>query len=297
MLGRLGELVGDRKEDDEKERSSGDIEKGIDKKTESRDLDGDPDAKIAGMSAFYTKSEQLRSGIANLQASTKELEDLHRMVLDEKGATSGSSSSSKATTLASGLGATVAGLRKELDRLRRENEDIAKKLSPGNPFVRIRGAQVTQLSVSLLSTIQDFEDVQTKYRQKYQDKLQRQYKFIKPTATNTELERLIDVADGNGGGASGVGLIRAQISALGDSRTEARIALEQMRSRHKDIVAIEQSIIELHALFLEMKNLVYEQGDMINSIEASVEAAENYTRKADDQLKSAVRHQRARWKV
>ena len=70
-----------------------------------------------------------------------------------------------------------------------------------------------------------------------------------------------------------------------------------MRSRHKDIVAIEQSIIELHALFLEMKTLVYEQGDIINTIEASVEAAENYTRKADDQLKSAVKHQRARWKV
>ena len=213
MLGRLGELVGEAKAEDKTKESAADIEKGMGARPNGgEDHDGDPDANLAEMPAFYKKAEEVRSGIATLQTSTKELEDLHRMALDEKSATGGTSSaSSRATTLASGLGTTVAGLRKELDRLKRENEEIAKKLSPGHPFIRIRGAQVTQLSVSLLSTIQTFEDVQTKYRQKYQEKLQRQYKFIKPTATQTELEKLIEVADGDGSGASGIGLIRAQV--------------------------------------------------------------------------------------
>lgn len=224
MLGRLGDIITSGPKEEEaasqyqssshKRTNLGDIEKGLSNQNnlnshadDDSNSNGDSDSKLAEMSAFNIKTEEIRNGISKLQASTQELEDLHRMALDEKGA---SSTSSKATNLAAGLGATISTLRKQLELLKKENEDISKKLSPGHPFVRIRGAQVTQLSVSLMSTVQSFEDVQTKYRQKYQEKLQRQYKFIKPTATQNELDKFVESAGGDN--SSGISLIRAQVT-------------------------------------------------------------------------------------
>lgn len=70
-----------------------------------------------------------------------------------------------------------------------------------------------------------------------------------------------------------------------------------MRSQHRDIMIIERSVTELHELFVEMKAMVDEQGELVNRIDEFVSSAREYIDKADTELGQAVRHQKSRWKV
>lgn len=56
---------------------------------------------------------------------------------------------------------------------------------------------------------------------------------------------------------------------------------------------MEQSIREVHELFLELSGLVSQQGDLVNSIAYNVELAADKVGKGTEQLKDAERHQRA----
>ena len=56
---------------------------------------------------------------------------------------------------------------------------------------------------------------------------------------------------------------------------------------------LEQSIREVHELFLELSGLVSQQGELVNSIAYNVELADDKVEQGTEQLKDAERHQGA----
>ncbi|GCB76623.1 hypothetical protein scyTo_0018359, partial [Scyliorhinus torazame] len=70
-----------------------------------------------------------------------------------------------------------------------------------------------------------------------------------------------------------------------------RQALNEIESRHKDIIKLEASIRELHDMFVDMAMLVEQQGEMINNIETNVVNATEYIERAKEETKRAVRYQ------
>ncbi|KAG9354831.1 hypothetical protein JZ751_001544 [Albula glossodonta] len=71
-----------------------------------------------------------------------------------------------------------------------------------------------------------------------------------------------------------------------------RQALNEIESRHKDIIRLESSIKELHDMFVDMAMLVETQGEMINNIEKNVTNAVEYIGHAKEETKKAVRYQK-----
>ncbi|KAI4891675.1 hypothetical protein NFI96_017566 [Prochilodus magdalenae] len=72
-----------------------------------------------------------------------------------------------------------------------------------------------------------------------------------------------------------------------------RQALNEIESRHKDIIRLESSIKELHEMFMDMAMLVETQGEMIDNIEKNVSNAVEYVGKANEECKKAVRYQKS----
>ncbi|XP_048369811.1 syntaxin-2 [Sphaerodactylus townsendi] len=70
-----------------------------------------------------------------------------------------------------------------------------------------------------------------------------------------------------------------------------REALDEIESRHKDIIKLESSIQELHEMFMDMAMLVEVQGEMVNSIEKNVLNAADYVEHAKEETKKAVKYQ------
>ncbi|CDQ56349.1 unnamed protein product [Oncorhynchus mykiss] len=69
-----------------------------------------------------------------------------------------------------------------------------------------------------------------------------------------------------------------------------RQAENEIESRHQDIINLESSIRELHAMFMDMAMLVENQGDMVNNIEKNVSNAAEYIGRAKEETKKALRY-------
>jgi syntaxin 1B/2/3 len=73
----------------------------------------------------------------------------------------------------------------------------------------------------------------------------------------------------------------------GQRHEQAKEALVYIESRHRDIMRLEQSIRELHQLFMDMAVLVEAQGELIDQIEYNVSQSVAYTKDAVVNLRKA----------
>ena len=110
---------------------------------------------------------------------------------------------------------------------------------------------------------------------------------MNPNATDEEIEMAME---------KGQSVFADQI--MEKSRHEAALeALQYIENRHKDIVKLEQSIIELHQLFVDLAILVEQQGEMIDQIEFNVVQAKTYTKEAVVEIAEASKYQKKARKV
>ncbi|KAG5884298.1 hypothetical protein JTB14_006306 [Gonioctena quinquepunctata] len=72
---------------------------------------------------------------------------------------------------------------------------------------------------------------------------------------------------------------------------QAKQTLADIEARHADIIKLENSIRELHDMFMDMAMLVENQGEMIDRIEYHVEHAVDYVQTATQDTKKALRYQ------
>merc|ERR1719482_1632854 len=92
----------------------------------------------------------------------------------------------------------------------------------------------------------------SRYKNKYREKVERQYRIVKPHATKEEIDEAFD------SGSQQPELFTQQI-LQGPGHAAARSALADIQERHRDITRLETSIAELHQLFLDMSVLVESQ--------------------------------------
>jgi t-SNARE complex subunit (syntaxin) len=139
------------------------------------------------------------------------------------------------------------------------------------------------LTKKFLDLMQEYQEVQTKYKNKFRERVERQYKIVKPDATQEEIDAALE--SGN------TEVFANQI--LDTKRHEmAKDALAYIENKHKDILRLEQSIQELHQLFLDMAILVEAQGELIDQIEFNVSQSVAFTRDAVTQLQKANKEQK-----
>ena len=101
---------------------------------------------------------------------------------------------------------------------------------------RIRISQHGNVTKKFVEIVTEYQEMQTKYKNKYRDRLERQYKIVKPNATTEEINKAME------SGADGGGLFAQQILA-GPQHAEAKRALYDIQERHQDIIKLEKSIL------------------------------------------------------
>ncbi|KAF3845849.1 hypothetical protein F7725_002927 [Dissostichus mawsoni] len=103
---------------------------------------------------------------------------------------------------------------------------------------------------------------QSKYRDRCKDRIQRQLEITGRTTTNEELEDMLE---------------SGKLAIFTDDTHE--------------IIKLENSIRELHDMFVDMAMLVESQGEMIDRIEYNVEHSVDYVERAVSDTKKAVKYQ------
>merc|ERR1712038_1680347 len=117
---------------------------------------------------------------------------------------------------------------------------------------------------------------------KTQQKIARQLEISGKTATDEELEQMLE----GGGGARLTGHIQIE-----GNEDQLRATINDIEQRHEMFIKLEQSIKELHEMFMDIAVLVENQGEMVNRIDAHVESAVEYTTRATNDTKKALEYQ------
>lgn len=173
-------------------------------------------------------------------------------------------------------------VRNKLKTLDLENKDFARR-NEGASEARIRSNMHGTLTRKFVDLMAEYQEIQTKYKNKYRERGERQYRVVNPNATREEIDAAL---------AGDQQEIFTQHILQGPGHAQARNALADIQERHRDITRLETSIQELHQLFLDMSVLVESQGELLDQIEYTVSQSVNYTGKAVDELRSANKYQK-----
>ncbi|EMP25244.1 Syntaxin-1B [Chelonia mydas] len=151
---------------------------------------------------------------------------------------------------------------------------------PKTGIPRLLQTQHSTLSRKFVEVMTEYNATQSKYRDRCKDRIQRQLEITGRTTTNEELEDMLE---------SGKLAIFTDDIKMDSQMTKQ--ALNEIETRHNEIIKLETSIRELHDMFVDMAMLVESQGEMIDRIEYNVEHSVDYVERAVSDTKKAVKYQ------
>lgn len=223
--------------------------------------------------AFFKKAQEIHEGLQNLKRMVSDLENKQKTVL--------------------GVALPEEGMKKELQTLREEIKTMAsqiqKKLKSIEPKkgeedgkyvpinVRMQRTQHGVLSKEFVELMGHCNTIQAQYRDRNVERIQRQLKITGTNVTDEELDVMLE---------SGQTDVFTQ-NILIDAKA-TRQALNEIESRHDEILKLERSIRELHDMFQYLAMEVEAQGEMVDRIETNIKQSANYVEKAKDNTEKAV---------
>lgn len=229
------------------------------------------------MEMFFEQVEEIRGMIDKISANVEDVKKKHSMILmapqnDDK-------MKEELEELMSDIKKTANKVRGKLKVIEQniEQEEHSNKSSAD---LRIRKTQHATLSRKFVEVMNDYNSCQIDYRERCKGRIIRQLEITGRTTTDEQLEDMLE---------SGNPKIFTQDIIM--ETQQAKQTLADIEARHNDIIKLENSIRELHDMFMDMAMLVEQQGEMIDRIEYNVEQAVDYIETAKMDTKKAVKYQ------
>jgi syntaxin 1B/2/3 len=226
--------------------------------------------------AILNECREIDQGIDEIEQNLNQLRMLQDRSLGEADTSAGSATSRQLDSLSS---ATMGLYRSLTDRVRMVKSN-AQSQQPKNL------AQVGRVDRRLKQAIQEYQQVESTFRKKTQDQMARQYRIVRPDASEQEVRAAVeDTSQG--------AQVFQQALMQSDRRGQARAVLSAVQDRHAAIQKIEQQMIELAQLFQDMDTLVVQQEEQIVQIEQKGEEVVENLDKGNVELGGAVKSARA----
>ncbi|XP_066508184.1 syntaxin-1A isoform X1 [Hoplias malabaricus] len=229
------------------------------------------------MDEFFEQVEEIRGYIDSLAEKVEEVKRKHSAILaapnpDEKTKAELEDLMTDIKKLANKVRSKLKGIQQTIEQEEGQNRSSAD--------LRIRKTQHSTLSRKFVEVMTEYNATQSSYRERCKGRIQRQLEITGRNTTNEELESMLE-SDNPAIFTSGI---------IMDSNITQQ-AMNEIETRHNEIIKLENSIRELHDMFMDMAMLVESQGEMIDRIEYNVEHAVDYVERAVSDTKKAVKYQ------
>nr|BBU25158.1 syntaxin-1b subtype-2 [Oncorhynchus gorbuscha] len=229
------------------------------------------------MDEFFEQVEEIRVCIDKLSEDVEQVKEQHSAILaapnpDEK-------TKQELEDLTADIKKTANKVRSKLKAIEQSIEQ-EEGLNRSSADLRIRKTQHSTLSRKFVEVMTEYNTTQSKYRDRCKDRIQRQLEITGRTTTNEELEDMLE--------SGKLAIFTDDIKM--DSQIDKQ-ALNEIETRHTEIIKLENSIRELHDMFVDMAMLVESQGEMIDRIEYNVEHSVDFVERAVSDTKKAVKYQ------
>jgi len=185
--------------------------------------------------------------------------------------------------------ADATSTRRELDNLSSRTMTMFRELTDRVRMVKSvpegrqprNSAQVGRVERRLKEVNQEYQQIESVFRKKTQDQMARQYRIVRPNATESEVRSAVEDTSGNA-------QVFQQALMQGNRMGEATSTLNAVRARQQDMQKIEQTLGELVQLFTDLSVLIEQQETQFVDISQKTETVEEDVRQANVEIGTAV---------
>lgn len=172
-------------------------------------------------------------------------------------------------------------IHRKLQIMRDFCEDAITKYGVMSVIARVAKNHYVDLMHAFQEAMFEYNATEMNQRENCKIRIQRQLEIMGKDVSSNQIEEMIeqgrwDVFSEN---------------LLSDVKG-ARSALNELETRHKELVKLEGRIKEVHELFLQVALLVEEQADTFDVIEINVQNVEDYVGESKEQIKKALEYRR-----
>ncbi|XP_069811217.1 syntaxin-11 isoform X2 [Dendropsophus ebraccatus] len=173
------------------------------------------------------------------------------------------------------------GIHRRLQSLKNLGEDAESKHGESSLLARVAKAQYNTLTRAFQQAMVEYHEAEMAQRENCKIRIQRQLEIMGKDVSGNQIEDMIE---------QGKWDVFSE-NLLSDVKV-ARSALNEIETRHKELVKLESRIKEVHDLFLQMALLVEEQAETLNVVELNMEKVKDYVGAAKTQIKQAVEYKK-----
>ncbi|KAI1093170.1 t-SNARE [Rostrohypoxylon terebratum] len=230
---------------------------------------------------FLGRIQFLRNEIGTLTDNVRKIATIHQRLLAEP----------DSATVSEGLERIIAetqtlnrGIRDQLKFLAND----ANKTTDASRNVKER--QVNTIKAEFERELRNYQEEESSHRQRYRDLIARQYRIVNPEATEDEVRQATEADWGNEGVFQ---------TALRTNRTgQASTVLGAVRTRHNELQRIEQTLVELAAMFQDLAVLIEQHEPYVQQAEENAQNTAKYMDEGNTHVKKGIIHARNRrkWK-
>jgi len=226
---------------------------------------------------FLSQVTTIQNNISTLSQNVTRIAGLHNQTLQSYD--TGSASSAQLTSQLESLVAETSMLNNHI-------KDDIKFLErdskfPGDPQGMPKRQQVDKLKRSFDQELKNYQLMESQYRGQYRAQMERQYRIVKPDATQEEVDAAVQ---------SGETQVFSQAILSTARSSNAQSTLGAVQARHAEIQRIEQTLVELVELFEEMAREVEAAEPVIAKVEEHVEQTHEDLVKGNVELVVAKKH-------
>ncbi|XP_029312192.1 LOW QUALITY PROTEIN: syntaxin-4 [Cottoperca gobio] len=226
--------------------------------------------------AFFKKVQEIHEWLQSLKKMVSNLENKQKTVLGV--ALPEESMKKELQTHREQIKTLACQIEKKLKSIELKKGEEDGKYIPIN--VRMQRTQHGVLSREFVELMGHCNTIQAQYRDRNVERIQRQLKITGNNVTDSELDAMLE---------SGQTDVFTQNILIDAQATKQ--ALNEIESRHDEILKLERSIRDLHEMFQYLAMEVDAQGEMVNQIETNIRQSSNYVEKAKENTAKAVTYQ------
>ncbi|GMH45802.1 hypothetical protein BSKO_13765 [Bryopsis sp. KO-2023] len=255
-----------------------------------RDIESGPTPTAASptddaMQKFFAMVEEIKNDMSKIREKQKSLRDSHERSKTVTRAAEMKNLREQMQDDINAVSKQAHGIKAMLEALDKSNAESLKQkdCGPGSSTERMRTSITAGLKKRLKDLMSEFTELRKRVQKEYREVVERRVRAVTGKhASEDEIDRIIETGEGE---------TVFQQAFLDQGKGKAMDTLAEIRERQRAVRDLEQSLLELHQIFLDMAVLVEVQGEMLDNIERQVAQSVDYVGGAVTALTDARRFQ------
>lgn len=229
------------------------------------------------MESVLDEAQETRREIQLIRLEVKRLKEQNTRILSEPTRTT--HIKQDANVIVGGIKTRGEDILARLQKMDAQAKKLEEENGVNSAVARVARTQYATLSNNFRDAMTEYNDAEMSHKENCKHHIQRQMEIVGRDVSGDQIEEMLENGQWN----------IFSDNVISEGKT-ARSALNQIESRHRDLLELEGRLKSLHEVFLDVAMLVEEQGPMTDYILNNVQQTDAKLSEVLVKLERAKRH-------